>query len=56
MQRTISIKEIKELENKGVSTFMRKNNSVRGVECINSDNVQIGDEIVINNYFTLVTE
>lgn len=56
MKRTISIKKIKELGNKGVSTFMRKNNSVRGVECINTDDVQIGDEIVIDNYFTLVTE
>ena len=53
-KHTITIKEIKERIEKGVTTFMRKNNSPRGCECIDADEIKIGDEIIINNYFHTV--
>lgn len=55
-QRTISIDEIKEKERQGVSTFSRKSNSPRGCEVVSSSEIKVGDEVVIDNYFTLVIE
>lgn len=54
--RTISIEEIRALMEKGVSTFSRKDTSVRGIETVYAGDIQAGDKIVIDNYFTLVVE
>lgn len=51
--RTISIKEI---QNSGVETWCVKDNSVRGYYTAWTSEVKIGDEVVIDNYFTTVTE
>jgi len=51
--RTVSIKELKE---SGVSSWSVKDNSVRGVTTKCTSQIQIGDKVVIDNYFTLVTE
>ena len=56
MNHTITMKEIQDKINNGVSTFMRKDNSPRGCECVSASTIKPGDEIVIDNYFTLVTE
>ncbi len=56
MKDSISIKEIQNKINQGVTTFMRKDNSPRGCECVSASEIKIGDEIVIDNYFTTVTE
>ena len=51
--RTISINELKDLN---VQTWSVKDNSVRGYETKDTNDVKIGDKVVINNYFTLVTD
>ena len=55
-KHTITIAEVKELMNKGVTTFSRKDNSPRGCATVPADEINVGDEIVIDNYFTLVVE
>lgn len=50
---TITMKEIQE---KDCNTFMRKDNSPRGCKCVMKSELQIGDKIVIDNYFTLIIE
>lgn len=50
----ITMAEVKRLEENGVSTFSRKDNSVRGIETILASQVEIGDKIVIDNYFHTV--
>jgi len=50
------MKEIQDKINNGVTTFMRKDNSPRGCECVSASQIKIGDEVVIDNYFTIVTE
>lgn len=55
-KHTITIAEVKELMNKGVTTFSRKDNSPRGCTTVSADKINIGDEIVIDNYFTLVVD
>lgn len=54
--RIISIKEVKSLMARGINTFSRKDNSVRGIETISAGDVQVGDKILIDNYFALVVE
>ncbi len=51
--RTITINELKAT---GVSTWSVKDNSVRGFTTKYTDEVKPGDKVVIDNYFTLVTE
>ena len=41
---------------KGISTFSKKDNSPRGCKTVSASEIKVGDEIVIDNYFTLVTE
>ena len=53
MTKEISIKQIKSSK---TETFSKKDNSIRGCATICKKEVKIGDLIVINNYFTLVTE
>ena len=50
MERTISIKELT------ANTYEVKDNSPRGAKTISKSDVKIGDKVVINNYFTTVTE
>lgn len=49
----ISMKAIKE---SGCDTFEKKDDSVRGCSCVSVNSLQIGDKIVINNYFTKIVE
>lgn len=49
-KRTISIKELT------VSTYSVKDDSVRGVHTASRSEVKVGDKVVIDNYFTEVTE
>ena len=53
MERKITIAELRA---KGVSTWSVKDNSVRGFETKRTSQVKPGDKVVIDNYFTLVTE
>ena len=50
----ITITRVKEMSEKGISTFSRKDNSVRGVETVSTDEIKVGDKIVIDNYFHTV--
>lgn len=52
----ITIAEVKEKARNGCETFMRKDNSVRGCSCVLANAIKVGDEIVIDDYFTLVVE
>ena len=56
MKHTITMKEIQNKINNGVSTFMKKDNSPRGCECVPASEIKIGDQVVIDNYFTTVIE
>lgn len=56
MKRTITMNEVKELINKGITTFSKKDNSPRGCKTVNASAVKPGDMIVIDNYFTLVID
>lgn len=56
MAHTITIKEVQNLINNGVTTFSKKDNSPRGCKTVSANEIQIGDEIVIDNYFTTVAE
>jgi len=51
--KTISISELKALV---INTWSVKDNSVRGFTTKYTDEVNPGDKVVIDNYFTLVTE
>lgn len=55
-KHTITIAEVKTLMNKGVTTFSRKDNSPRGCTTVSADEINVGDKIVIDNYFTLVVD
>ena len=52
----ITIAQVKEMSERGISTFSRKDNSVRGVETVSADEIKIGDKIVIDNYFHTVIQ
>ena len=54
--RTITIKEVEEMRKNGISTFSKKDESPRGCKTVLASEIRVGDEIVIDNYFTLVTE
>ena len=56
MKHTITMEEIQNKINNGVTTFMKKNNSNRGCECVSASTIKPGDQVVIDNYFTTVTE
>jgi hypothetical protein len=53
MTRTITIGELKST---GVDTWSVKDSSVRGYTTKYASEVKPGDKVVIDNYFTLVTE
>lgn len=46
---------MKEVQEKNCNTFMRKDDSPRGCECVMKSQLKVGDEIIIDNYFTLIT-
>ena len=50
----ITIARVKEMSEKGISTFSRKDNSDRGVKTVSVDEIKVGDKIVIDNYFHTV--
>lgn len=54
MEHTITMKEVRELITKGVSTFSKKDNSPRGCKTVLASEIKVGDEILIDNYFTTV--
>lgn len=54
MTRTITMNEIQEMINQGITTFSKKDDSPRGCKTVSADTVQPGDKILIDNYFTLV--
>lgn len=56
MTHTITMKEIQNKINNGVSTFTVKSNTPRGCETVAASEIKVGDKVVIDNYFTLVTE
>ncbi len=47
---------MKEVQEKNCDTFMKKDNSVRGCSCVMKSTLQVGDEVVIDNYFTEIVE
>lgn len=47
---------MEEVQEKNCGTFMKKDNSIRGCSCVLKSTLQVGDEIIIDNYFTLITE
>ena len=51
MKHIITMKEIQNLINRGISTFMKKDNSPRGCQCVDASSIKPGDKIVIDNYF-----
>ena len=53
---TITMKEIQNMINQGVSTFSVKSNTPRGCETVAASEIKIGYRVVIDNYFTTVTE
>lgn len=52
----ITLSDVKEHANNGVTTFSKKDDSPRGCRTVSASEVKVGDEIVIDNYFTLVVE
>ena len=56
MTHTITMKEIQNMINQGVSTFSVKANTPRGCETVAASEIKIGDKVVIDNHFTTVTE
>ncbi len=55
-RHTIAITEVQEQIANGIMTFSKKDDSPRGCRVVSASDIKVGDEIVINNYFTLVTE
>lgn len=55
-RHTITITEVQEQIANGIMTFSKKDDSPRGCRVVSAGDIKVGDEIIINNYFTLVTE
>jgi hypothetical protein len=53
MKRTITLKEVLEMN---ISTWSKKDNSPRGCKTVSTNELKVGDKIVIENYFTEITE
>lgn len=50
--RTISLTEVLAMQ---CDTFsIKDNSSARGITTVNKSDIQVGDKIVLNNYFTLI--
>mgnify|MGYP006939898547 CR=1 FL=1 len=52
-KHTITLSELKAMN---ISTFSKKDNSPRGCKTVSVNEIQIGDKVVIDNYFHLVAE
>lgn len=50
----ITLKEVKAMIENGISTFSKKDNSPRGIKTVSGNQIEIGDKIVIDNYFHTV--
>lgn len=48
--------EVNELIENGVTTFSRKDNSLKEYKTVSASEIKVGDKILINNYFTLIIE
>lgn len=55
-KHTITMKEIQNMINNGITTFSKKDDSPRGCKTVAATEIQMGDKVVIDNYFTLITE
>jgi hypothetical protein len=53
MTRIITINELKAM---GIETWSVKDDSVRGCTTKYTSEINVGDKVVIDNYFTLVVE
>lgn len=53
MKHTITMKEINEMN---CNTFSLKDDSPRGCKTVYKAELKIGDKVVIDNYFTTITE
>ena len=51
--RFITMEEIQEMN---CNTFSKKDSSVRGVTTVSKSELQVGDKVVIDNYFCEITE
>lgn len=56
MKHTITMKEVQTKIKNGVTTFLKKDNSPRGYSTVSASEIKVGDEIVIDNYFTIVVD
>lgn len=56
MAHTITMKEVQNMINNGISTFTVKANTPRGCETVAVSEIKPGEKIVIDNHFTTVTE
>lgn len=48
--------KIEVLKTMNISTWSKKVDTPRGVETVSTSQIKVGDKVVIDNYFTLVTE
>lgn len=55
-ERTITTAEVKAMQENGITTFSKKDDSPRGCCTVSAADIKAGDKIVIDNYFTLVIE
>lgn len=55
-KHTIAIAEVKDLIERGATTFSRKDDSPKGCKTVAASEIKVGDKIVIDNYFTLIVE
>lgn len=53
MTHTITMKEIQQMN---CDTFSRKDDSPRSIETVFKDDLSVGDEVIINNHFTVIIE
>lgn len=51
MKHEITMNELQTMYKKGITTFSKKDNSPRGCKTVSFNEIKIGDEIVIDNYF-----
>ena len=54
--REITISDLLNMAENGISTFSVKDNSPRGCKTVPASMVKVGDKVVIDNYFNLVVD
>ena len=55
MKHTITIKEIQNMINNGISTFMKKDNSPRGCECVSRNQKKKAENSTFSKIFIKYT-